>query len=189
MKIAFIIYDEVTLLDFAGVYDPVTRLKSMGFIQELDCDVCAVKSKIKTFEGVELIPDHVLNDLSEYDYVFVPGGNGISKLIGDSGFMFWLKSVSGKAILLSVCGGSLAWGAAGYLNEKNATTHPALMQYLKKLTDKVSDHRIVEDGNVITARGVTSSIDLGLYICEKIAGSEVREKIQKQMDYLSYTVS
>jgi cyclohexyl-isocyanide hydratase len=46
--------------------------------------------------------------------------------------------------------------------------------------------RIVEDGRIITAGGVTSSIDLGLYLCEKIAGKDVREKIQKQMDYPYY---
>jgi cyclohexyl-isocyanide hydratase len=88
--------------------------------------------------------------------------------------------------MISVCGGSLVLGAAGYLKEKNATTHPALMQYLSNFTEKVCENRIVDDGNVITARGVTSSIDLGLYICEKIAGLDVREKIQKQMDYWDY---
>jgi Transcriptional regulator containing an amidase domain and an AraC-type DNA-binding HTH domain len=187
MKIAFIVYDELTLLDFAGVYDPITRLKSMGFVQGLDYDVCAEKNKVKTFEGIEIIPDQVLNDLSEYDYVFIPGGNGILKLLGNAGFMSWVKNTAETAILISVCGGSLVLGAAGYLNEKNATTHPALMQYLRKFTEKISEHRIVEDENVITARSVTSSLDLGLYICEKIAGSEVRKKIQKQMDYLAYT--
>lgn len=54
-----------------------------------------------------------------------------------------------------------------------------LMEYLKKFTSKVTDKQIVEDENIITARGVTSSIDLGLFLCEKIAGKETREKIQK----------
>jgi cyclohexyl-isocyanide hydratase len=47
----------------------------------------------------------------------------------------------------------------------------------------------VEDGNVITAGGVTAAIDLGLYLCEKIAGPDVREKIQKQMDYRNYSTT
>lgn len=62
------------------------------------------------------------------------------------------------------------------------------MNFLNKYTANVSSSRIVEDGNIITARGVTSSIDLGLYLCEKIAGLEIREKIQKQMDYVAYTL-
>ena len=75
----------------------------------------------------------------------------------------------------------------GLLEDKRATTHPLQRDYLKKFTSKVTDKRIVEDENIITARGVTSSIDLGFYLCEKIAGKEITEKIQTQMDYLNYT--
>lgn len=188
MNIAFIVYDDLTLLDFAGAFDPVTRLKSMGFISDLEYDVCAIEDKIRAFEGIEIIPDKVGNDLSEYDYVFVPGGSGVMKLISDSRFLSWIHTVSAKTMMVSVCGGSLVLGVAGFLKGKKATTHSSLMMYLKKFTEHVSDSRIVEDGKVITARGVTSAIDLGLYLCEKIAGVEAREKIQKQMDYLAYRV-
>lgn len=85
-----------------------------------------------------------------------------------------------------MCGGSIILGLAGLIKDKKATTHPLLMENLKKFTAKATDKRIVEDGNIITARGVTSSIDLGLFLCEKIAGKEIRIKIQKQMDYLNY---
>ncbi len=186
MKFAFIIYDDVTLLDFAGIYDPITRLKSMNIIINFEYDVCSTKSKVKTFEGLEIIVDKVNNDLSEYDFVFIPGGNGIMKLVKDNDFLQWLKNVSEEATIASVCGGSLLLGVAGFLKGKKATTHPMLINYLQKLAMEVADSRIVEDGNIITARGVTSSIDLGLYLCEKIAGIESREKIQKQMDYASY---
>ncbi|MDP4183089.1 MAG: DJ-1/PfpI family protein [Bacillota bacterium] len=187
MRIAFIVYDDLTLLDFAGAYDPITRLKTMGFIKDLEYHICSLKSKVKAFEGVELIPDKVSNDLSEYDYIFIPGGEGVIKLLSDSEFISWIKNIAKDTVVTAVCGGSLVLGAAGFLYNKSATTHPSLMKYLSKFTENVSEHRIVEDGNLITARGVTSSIDLGLYICEKIAGVETREKIQKQMDYSAYT--
>lgn len=70
-------------------------------------------------------------------------------------------------------------GLTGRIKDKKAIIHPMLMEYLKKFTSKVTDKQIVEDENIITARGVTSSIDLGLFLCEKIAGKETREKIQK----------
>ncbi|MDP4092334.1 MAG: DJ-1/PfpI family protein [Bacillota bacterium] len=187
MRIAFIVYDDLTLLDFAGAYDPVTRLKTMGFLDDLEYDVCAMGEKVKSFEGLELIPNKVHNNLSVYDYIFIPGGNGVMKLFGDKDFMSWIKGVSSSTIVTAVCGGALVLGAAGFLSGKQATTHPEFMKYLYKFTDKVKDSRIVSDGNVITARGVTSAVDLGLYLCERIAGKEAREKIQKQMDYLSYT--
>lgn len=45
------------------------------------------------------------------------------------------------------------------------------------------DNRIVDEGSIITARGVSSSIDLGLYLCEKLAGHKIKELIRNQMDY------
>jgi cyclohexyl-isocyanide hydratase len=47
----------------------------------------------------------------------------------------------------------------------------------------VEQQRIVDEGNVITAGGVTSAIDVGLYVVERLAGAEVRQKIARQMDY------
>lgn len=187
MKFAFILYNDLTLLDFAGAYDSITRLKSMGYINDLEYDLCSLEHTVKSFEGAEIVPNKINNDLSVYDYIFIPGGNGIVKLLSNNEFLAWIKNISENAIITAVCGGSLLLGAAGFLTGKRATTHPALMKFLNKYTEHVSSSRIVEDGNIITARGVTSSIDLGLYLCEKIAGAEIREKIQKQMDYTAYT--
>lgn len=183
MHIAFIIYNGMTLLDFSGIYDPVTRLKSMGFLEDLTFDVCAFSDTVISFEGLVIKPDKVRNDLKEYDLVAIPGGNSIGELIRDSAFLAWIRDVSQEAVMAAVCGGSLLLGAAGFLKNKKATTHPGLMEFLKRFTDHVSSGRVVEDGNMITARGVTAAIDLGLYLCEKIAGPDIRKKIQIQMDY------
>ena len=189
MKFAFVVYEGLTLLDFVGFYDPVTRLKTMGFMKDLEYDVCAVKEIITSFEGTVIKVNKVKCDLKEYNSIFLPGGNGLLPLLRNEPFLDWLRNAPPDATMVSVCGGSLLLGAAGFLKGKKATTHPSLMQYLKKFTNDISDSRIVEDGNVITARGVTSSIDLGLYICERLAGSEARKKIQEQMDYLAYDAS
>jgi len=185
-RIAFIIYDNMTLLDFAGVYDPVTRLRSQGFCPGLSYDVCARKDRIHSCEGVELIPDHVGNDLSGYDYVIVPGGNGVSEFMKDTEFLRWISVGSEKTTLVAVCGGSLLLGAAGLLKDKKAATHPQLMGFLQNFAGTVVPNRIVDEGSIITAGGVTAAIDLGLYLCEKIAGRGPREKIQRQMDYRNY---
>lgn len=186
MKIAFVMYDGMTLLDFAGVYDPVTRLKSMGFLDNLQWDVCARTEKVRSAEGAVLIPDRTNNNLAEYDYVILPGGDGIKDLLQDKEFLRWITVASGTTTMVAVCGGSLLLGAAGMLRAKRATTHPQLMGSLRHFARDVVPDRIVDEGSVITAGGVTSAIDLGLYLCEKIAGKDVREKIQRQMDYRNY---
>jgi cyclohexyl-isocyanide hydratase len=75
-------------------------------------------------------------------------------------------------------------GSAGFLAGKRATTHPNAFEELKPYcATVVVDHRVVDEGEVLTAQGVTSSIDLGLYLVERIGGSEARARIAKQMDY------
>lgn len=183
MKFAFIIYDGMTLLDFAGTYDPITRLKSMGFVDDFTYDVCATQNTVRTFEGLVIKADKVNYALNTYDYIFIPGGNSIAGLLKDTVFLDWIRNISTNTIITAVCGGTLLLGAAGFLKDKEATTHPGLMQYLKNYTTKATQARVVDAGNVITAGGVTAAIDLGLYLCQKITTTEVRQKIQKQMDY------
>jgi len=94
-----------------------------------------------------------------------------------------LRTAAPSRFKVSVCTGSLLLGGPGVLKRKKATTHRRAFNELQRFCDKVVDERIVDEGDVISARGVTSSIDLGLYLCEKFAGHEVTEKIRKQMDY------
>lgn len=186
MKIAFVVYDNLTLLDFAGAYDPLTRLKSMGFVPDLTYDICARTGDIRSSEGARLAVDKIANDLSEYDYVIIAGGDGIQNLMKDPAFLKWIAVASEKTTVAALCGGSLLLGAAGMLKGKRATTHPQLTGFLKHFAGDVVSDRIVDEGTIITAGGVTSSIDLGLFLCEKIAGREAREKIAAQMDYRNF---
>ena len=186
MKIAFVLYDGVTLLDFAGAYDPLTRLKTMGFVPDLEYCTCARQERIRSFEGMELTVDRVSPDLAGFDYVIVPGGNSIANLIRDREFIGWLAVPPGKTTVAAVCGGALLIGAAGMLKTRRATTNPALKEILKKFAREVSKDRVVDDDHVITAGGVTAAIDMGLYLTERIAGRDARLAIQKQMDYPYY---
>ncbi len=187
MKIAFIIFNDLTTLDFIGVYDPLTRIKTMKFSDSFEYDVCSFTDRVVSVEGLEIVPTKVRNDLSIYDYVIIPGGKGIFELMENKEFLDWLRKIPESAVICTVCYASLLLGVMGKLKNKKATTHRSVMEDLKKYTNNALDCRIVEDGNIVTARGVSSAIDLGLYLCEKIMGKEIREKIQIQMDYLNYT--
>jgi cyclohexyl-isocyanide hydratase len=116
--------------------------------------------------------------------VIVPGGFGVDVLENSPEFLEWLRTARHARWKVSVCTGSLLLGAVGFLQGKTATTHPSSLERLRKYCSAVSEERIVDEGDVITARGVTSSIDLGLYLAAKLAGPEVAGRIRKQMDYL-----
>ncbi|BFI99032.1 MULTISPECIES: DJ-1/PfpI family protein [Priestia] len=186
MKIGFILFDQLTALDFIGFYDGITRLNTLGFKKDLTWDLCALSNEISDDRGITFKINKVSPDLSEYDLIFVPGGMGTRDLQYNNEFINWLKTAKDVPYKVSVCTGSLLLGAAGFLENIKATTHPNGFDLLKHYTDKVEEERIVRDSNVITGGGVATSVDLGLYICELIDGAETAMKIQKQMDYPYY---
>ncbi len=186
MKVAFILYDQVTLLDFAGLYDPITRLKTMGFCPDLEYVVASRTDQVRSSEGLLLIPDEIYTDLKSFDYVLIPGGDGVKELMKSPEYLGWISSAGPDTTIAAVCGGVLLLGAAGLLRDRKATTHPVMQEVLKHFAREVLIDRIVHDGRVITAGGVTAAIDLGLYITELIAGCDARMSIQKQMDYPYY---
>ncbi|MFK8163531.1 MAG: DJ-1/PfpI family protein [Lewinella sp.] len=184
MKVAYILYDNLTLLDFVGLYDPLSRLQSQGHLPDFTWDLCGTTPKIRDNFGLQITVDQVLPDLSGYDLIFVPGGFGTRKLQYDVIFMDWLKTAAPVPLKTSVCTGSLLLGAAGFLTGRKATTHfneyPALLPYCNEV---VEEEIIVEDGGVITAGAVASSLPLGLYLCNKFVGPERTEAIRKSMAY------
>jgi len=182
LRISFIIYNEMTALDFVGIYDPLTRLKTMGFMPDLEWEICSMTEEVLDITGLRFTPTKVMEPLGSYDMIVVPGGFGSRKLVQDKKFIEWLRTAKPCKYKVSVCTGSVLLGAAGFLKGKKATTHRTAFDELREFATVV-DQRIVDEGDVITARGVSSSIDLGLYICEKLAGREVKEKIRRQMDY------
>ncbi len=173
----------MTLLDFAGVYDTVTRLKELKLKTDLDWEICSFSETVKDKYELQIIPDKVRNNLNRYDVVIVPGGSGTRSLQNDSEFIDWIKTAQEVRYKISVCTGSLILGAAGFLKGKRATTNFNEYESLQQYCGEVVRERIVEDGDVITSGAVSSSIDLGLYLCEKWAGKEAREKIRKMIDY------
>jgi cyclohexyl-isocyanide hydratase len=184
VKAAFIIFDRMTALDFVGVYDPVTRLKSMGLLPELNWELCACSEKVTDDRRLAFAPTKVCEPLRGYDLLIVPGGFGTRSLVGDVGFIEWLKTAGDCELKASVCTGSLLLGAAGFLERRRATTHPNAFRELERFCAEVVDQRVVDEGDVVTARGVTSAIDLGLHLVERFVGKEGRERIRRQMDYL-----
>lgn len=183
MRTAFVIYDGMTTLDFIGVYDALTRLKTMGFRDDFAWDVCAATPVVTDGTGLQLVPSRVGGSFAEFDMIIVPGGPGSRRLLGDPDFIAWLQTARNCPRKVSVCSGSLLLGAAGFLAGRRATSHRTAQADLAQYCATVLDERIVDEGDVITARGVTSSIDLGLFLVERLAGREVREKIRRQMDY------
>lgn len=183
MKAAYILFDGITLLDFIGIYDPLCRLQSQKHLPDFSWDLCALTPTIKDSFGLEMTMDLVTPDLSNYDIIIIPGGFGTRLLQHDPAFLKWLATAEPVPKKVSICTGALLLGAAGFLRGHRATTHFNEYDNLTPYCAEVLHDRIVDDGAVITAGAVASSLDLGLYLCQQLVGSEATEAIRRSMDY------
>ena len=114
----------------------------------------------------------------------MPGGFGTRDVIADPETLEFLRDqAAGAKYITSVCTGSLALGAAGLLNGKRATSHWAYTSLLERFGAIHEKARVVKDGNVITAGGVTSGIDFALTVIAEIAGREFAKAVQLGLEY------
>ncbi|MFD0131906.1 DJ-1/PfpI family protein, partial [Bacillus subtilis] len=103
MKVAFVIFEDLTALDFVGVFDAVTRLKTMKFLPDLEWDICSFTNQAIDGAGLIFTPTKVRESLDKYDMVIVPGGFGTRKLANESDFIGWLQTAKNCNLKASVC--------------------------------------------------------------------------------------
>src|SRR5437763_3308994 len=114
----------MTALDFVGIYDPMTRLRSMGIDPNFDWRVCAQQASVTDDRGLRFVPDVVGEPLVGFDLLVVPGGSGTRTLMRDADFLRWFGTAADVPLKVSVCTGSLLLGAAGFLRGKAAAMNP-----------------------------------------------------------------
>lgn len=186
MKMAFVLFDGMTTLDFAGFYEAITWMGIMGAKENVTWDFCSNKEEITDDRGLTAKVTHVYPDLSDYDLLFIPGGFSTRSLRFDSAFITWLQTSANVTYKVTVCTGALLLGAAGFLYEKKATTNPSAYELLTPYCSEVVKKRIVRDGNLFTGGGVSASIDLGLFVIESLTDSDFVQQVQEKMDYPYY---
>jgi putative intracellular protease/amidase len=180
MKIAFLFYEGMTALDAIGPHEILSRLPEASVFR-----VAKHKGPIKTDSSeLILIADYSLADVTNADVVLVPGAGNATTLSDQPQILEWLKAIhAATKWTTSVCTGSLILGAAGILSHLKATTHWAAFDRLKRWKAIPTKARVVEDGKVITAAGVSAGIDMALILSAKIAGEKFAQAIQLGIEY------
>ncbi|MGH8985766.1 MAG: DJ-1/PfpI family protein [Acidimicrobiia bacterium] len=181
MQIAVLLFDELNALDAVGPYEVLRALPGAGV-----CFVAADPGPKTTESGaLALVAGHALHAVPRPDIVVVPGGRGELDARADERVIEWLRSAHDAAQwTTSVCTGALLLGAAGLLAGKRATTHWTALEALRELgADVVANERVVFDGKIVTAAGVSAGIDMALTLATEIAGPEVAQAIQLDLEY------
>jgi putative intracellular protease/amidase len=180
MDVAIPIFDGITALDAIGPYEVLSRLPVTRVVF-----IAKEPGPKRTGNGMlALTADRALSDLPHPEVVVVPGGHGTRPLMGDEGLLGWLRAAHETSQwTTSVCTGSLLLGAAGLLDGLEATTHWRVLGQLAELGAIPVGRRVVEQGKVITAAGVSSGIDMALTLAARIAGEDVARAIQLAIEY------
>ena len=180
MDIAIPIFDGLTALDAVGPYEVLSRLPGATVT------FAALEPGPKRTETgmLALSADRALAELPHPDVIVVPGGFGTRALTRDESMLAWLREAHAHSSwTTSVCTGSLLLAAAGILDGLEATTHWLQMELLAEHGAKPVSKRIVEQGKVLTAAGVSAGIDMALLLAARIAGEELAQAIQLGIEY------
>src|SRR5438477_700775 len=180
MIVAIPVFDRITALDAIGPYEVLSRLPGAE-VKFVSFEPGPVRSDTRML-GIEA--DYALDDVPDPDLIVHPGGFGTRALMRDERMLSWLRRAHETSDwTTSVCTGSLVLAAAGILDGVEATTHWLEYDLLESLGARPTSRRVVEQGKVITAAGVSSGIDMALVLAAHVAGDDVAKAIQLGIEY------
>jgi putative intracellular protease/amidase len=180
MKIAILIFDKLTALDAIGPYEVLSRIPGA----ELSFVSTETGMKRTDTGRLGLSADVALTDLADPDVLLIPGGEGNRPLLDDEEVLDWVRAADATSTwTTSVCTGSLVLGAAGLLEGKRATTHWAYLDRLRDFGAEPVSERVVTDGKVMTAAGVSAGIDMALTLVAELTDENVAKAIQLGIEY------
>lgn len=179
-NVGFVIFPDLTQLDFTGPLQVLARLP-----QSTIHIVAKSEDPVPSDCGLGLVPTRTFANCPPLDLICIPGGSsGVVGVMNDRDTIQFVRRQAGTAkYVTSVCTGAFVLGVAGLLKGRRATTHWAFTELLPLVGATYEKARIVKDGNVITAGGVTSGIDFGLSVVAEIAGETVAQTIQLGIEY------
>jgi cyclohexyl-isocyanide hydratase len=179
-NVGFVIFPNLTQLDLTGPLQVLARLP-----QSATHIVAKSEAPVPSDCGLSLVPTRTFANCPPLDLICIPGGAaGVVRAIGDrETIAFVRRQAEGAKYVTSVCTGAFVLGVAGLLEGRRATTHWAYTDLLPLVGATHEKARVVKDGNVITAGGVTSGIDFGLCVVAEIAGETTAREIQLGLEY------
>ena len=179
LKIGIIIFPRMDQIDFTGPFEVLSRVPN-ATIHVLAKE----KAPIRDIKGLILTPEMTLDEAPPLDVLVVPGGPGQEALMDDEKMLAFIRQQAAQAkYLYSVCTGALICGAAGLLKGVRATTHWASFDLLKYFGAIPVDERVVLDGRILSAAGVTAGIDGALMLAALLRGDQAAREIQLGIEY------
>ncbi|HSS60661.1 MAG TPA: DJ-1/PfpI family protein [Candidatus Limnocylindrales bacterium] len=189
MRIDIAVFDGMDELDAVGPMEVLRSAEQRGAAFDVRLVSLGAATQVTCAHGLVVVPDGVSR--RDADVLIFPGGGWIARagrgVRAEVEGRRWIPliedAVDRKAILASVCTGAMILASAGVLAGRRATTHHGAWSDLEAAGATLVRDRVVDDGDRITAGGVTSGIDLGLWLVERFAGPEMARAIAENLEY------
>lgn len=189
MDIAIVCYDGADDLDVVGPYRVFAGAADAGADCSVSLRTTDDREQVTTSKGLTLGVDGPLA-AADPDLVVVPGGGWTAgsdegaRRQAEGGLPGRLRALHESGVTLAaVCTGGMILASAGLLDGRPAVTHHDAMADLRATAAEAVDARVVDDGDVLTAGGVTSGIDLALHVLEREFGGGVAQSVADTLAY------
>ena len=184
--IGIAVWDGVEELDFAGPYEVLTAWARAADPPVTVRTVHESTDPVRCAHGLKVVPDVAWDDVDGLDVFVLPGGNS-SVQINDPRYIERMQSLANAGTLMtSVCTGALVFAKAGLLDGRPATTHWGSIESLPSYGRDIEvrpDDRFVDDGDVITAAGVSAGIDMALHLVARLDSEERAREVRRYIQY------
>jgi cyclohexyl-isocyanide hydratase len=178
LTIGALIFPRMDQIDFTGPFEVLSRIPNSTIHV-----IAKTKSLVRDIQGLILTPEMNIADSPEFDVLLIPGGYGQQQLMNDEEVRPNSKSLRcGETGVLSLYW-SLLFGAAGILRGRQATTHWSAWNLLPYYGAAPVRSRVVVDGNLVTAAGVTAGLDAALVVASLMRGDAIAQEIQLSIQY------
>jgi transcriptional regulator GlxA family with amidase domain len=186
------IFDDVEVLDFCGPFEVFSVARPPGR-EEDDArlfnviTLAATPEVVRARYGLRVLPDYTLDDHPPLDLLIVPGGRGTRRERRNGRLLDWIAQQSTRMELIaSVCTGAFLLAECGLLDGKRATTHWGSVDAMRDTytnVELVENTRVVDEGRVLTAAGISAGIDLSLHLVARLHGADVAAWTARHMEY------
>ncbi|MDD3223667.1 MAG: DJ-1/PfpI family protein [Clostridium sp.] len=184
INIGILIFQKIEELDFVGPFEVLSYANKIKPESTNVWLVSDAEQIIQGYNGLRFCADYTIDNCPHLDVLVVPGGQGRKSAMKNIRILNFIKNrYIELKYLSSVCTGSLIIGSTGLLKGKKATTYHTAFDELSEMGVIVQKSKVVQDGKIITGAGVSSGIDVGLYLLSKLFDESAAQQVSNKIEY------
>ena len=184
LNVGILIFPGVEELDFVGPFEVLSYLNKVIPESTRMLLVSETSDSVKAYNGMRVLPDVTIETCPDLDILVVPGGKGRLIAMKNPRLIQFIKNqVPHARYIASVCTGAFLLAEAGLLTGKKATTYHEVLEDLSVYDVQVVTDKVVPQGQIITAGGVSSGIELGFYLLRELFGAQTAQQVARKIEY------